>query len=89
MKYVKVIFLIFVLFLIFFGFQKIPHTDLQINPAIINAIRDNNIEQLQSLILSGADINEKDRFGCTPLHFAISHERKNIVQLLIKSGADI
>jgi len=53
------------------------------------AVRDGNIEKIKALIANGADVNEKDWRGYTPLHIAAMHNRKGIVEFLITNGANV
>ncbi|MBV8660630.1 MAG: ankyrin repeat domain-containing protein [Candidatus Dependentiae bacterium] len=41
------------------------------------------------LITAGADVNHKDEYGDTPLHFAVEHNHDRIIKLLIDAGAKI
>jgi ankyrin repeat protein len=47
-----------------------------------------DMEEAQRLIRSGADLDEKDEDGCTPLIEAIRHENVQVVKLLLDRGAD-
>lgn len=47
------------------------------------------IAVVELLIKNGADVNAKNEFEFTPLHFAAEKEHENITEFLIKSGADI
>lgn len=40
------------------------------------------------MVLHGADINAKNKFGETPLHIAVKHENEILVESIYKSGAD-
>ena len=44
-----------------------------------------HVEVCQVLLEHGADVNSKDKFDCTPLHFAYGGE---VARLLLKHGAD-
>ena len=46
-------------------------------------------EIAELLIVKGADVNMKNRFGWTPLAFAAERSHKEIVELLIAKGADV
>ncbi|MFH1884082.1 MAG: DUF6263 family protein [Planctomycetota bacterium] len=54
-----------------------------------DAARDGDIDQVQLLISKGADVNEKNRMGWTPLHTAVQNRRQALIELLIAKGADI
>lgn len=51
--------------------------------------RMNLVEELQTAILSGIDVNEKDGFGASPLHYAISEKHVDVIALLLRHGADV
>lgn len=57
---------------------------VQLNKAIIAK----NVNEIQSLITHGADVNWKDSTGFTPLHFAVQANDKNIIKLLLEKSAD-
>ncbi len=49
-----------------------------------------NIKLIETLLDTGADVNEQDEMGETPLHKALATQNpKEIVSLLIKYGADV
>ena len=48
-----------------------------------------NIEAIKQHIAAGADVNEKDEKGATPLHGAAFTGRMEVVELLIANGADV
>jgi len=54
-----------------------------------DAARDGDIDQVQLLISKGADVNEKNRMGWTPLHTAVQNRRQALIEPLIAKGADI
>lgn len=45
-----------------------------------------DLSKIKSFIKSPVDLNDKDRDGCTPLHFANS---KDVAEFLIAGGADV
>ncbi|MBC8468650.1 MAG: ankyrin repeat domain-containing protein [Planctomycetes bacterium] len=54
-----------------------------------DAVRNGDINQVQSLLSQGADVNLKNRMSWTPLHTAVQNRRQEIVELLVTKGADL
>lgn len=42
-----------------------------------------------ALVYCGADVNEKDQAGLTPLHWAIIHDNKPLVRTILLAGGDV
>ncbi|QGM48775.1 ankyrin repeat protein [Magpiepox virus] len=58
--------------------------------AIIPALSNNDNEMLQFLIDSGVDINQKNRYGNTALHYAIEKNKKiKLIETLVNNNADV
>jgi len=54
------------------------------------AVYNKNIEQVEFLLQNGADVNLKDDFGNSPLHYSVeSDEKIEITKLLLSYEADI
>ncbi len=47
------------------------------------------IEGVKRHIAAGTDLNAKDEWGTTPLHYAAIEGHKEVVELLIVKGADV
>ena len=43
----------------------------------------------QVLIVAGADVNQQDHDGRTPLHLAVLSDHQAVVQALIAAGANV
>jgi hypothetical protein len=56
---------------------------------IIEAVKEGDIARVKELISSGADINQQDEQGWTPLNFAVGKGDLAIVKLLLEKGADV
>src|SRR5215471_19355169 len=56
--------------------------------ALFEAAREGNLPTVEKLIDSGADVNQGDDQGWTPLNFAAGKGNLDMVKLLIKKGAD-
>jgi len=54
-----------------------------------NAAKKGHVEEVQKLVSSGADINERDTLGQTPLMLAIIADQRTTVELLVELGADV
>jgi len=52
-------------------------------------VYEDDIETVEFLLAHGANINEKDRYGSTPLLIAINRPYLQLVDLLIKNGANV
>ena len=57
-------------------------------PPIFAAIQNNLNDELQELLDEGADIELKNKFGTTPLGFAMYHNDDKLVETLLKHGAN-
>jgi ankyrin repeat protein len=56
------------------------------NPTVCDA---KTVTQLQKLFSLGVNINGKNSFGITPLHYAAGMVNQQMMQMLIEAGADI
>ena len=52
----------------------------------LDAAEAGNVEQVRLLIGKGADVNAKDNYGYTPLHFAAHAGHKDVAEVLKKHG---
>ena len=56
---------------------------------LIEAVRTDDLNQVERLIMSGVEVSGKRGDGSTALHWAVHRENIEISDLLIDSGADI
>ena len=56
---------------------------------IFHAAKTGNIDRVRELIAAGANVNQQDNNGLTPLHWAAENGHQAVVQALIAAGADI
>ena len=63
--------------------------ELKAAESIVAAIRLGNIEAIKQHLAAGTDVNAKNEWGGTPLHFATFGSHKEVVELLIAKGADV
>jgi len=56
---------------------------------IIEAAEDGDLARVQALLNNRADVNAKDNYKQTALHFASQNGHKEVVVLLIANGADV
>jgi len=53
------------------------------------AVCKGDLDRVTMLIESGTDVNAKDEFGCTPLHWAVLADSPEVAALLIAKGANV
>jgi hypothetical protein len=70
------------------GAAKVNTTNLA-QPQLFKVIEKGNLSDINKAIKDGANVNEADRFGWTPLHLAAYNGSLEIVKLLVVNGADI
>jgi ankyrin repeat protein len=58
------------------------------NSDLVRAIRDDDIGAVKSLLQEGADVNELDSSGDTPLFAAARRENFEMMRVLLDNGAD-
>ena len=58
-------------------------------PTLLLAALNSQTEIIKLLIAEGADLDGKDKFGNTSLHYASQHGSKGIVELLISNKANV
>lgn len=56
---------------------------------LIEAAQTGNLERAKELLIRGADVNAKTRYGATPLFFACDKGNVPLTKLLIEKGADV
>jgi ankyrin repeat protein len=61
----------------------------RLNKLLNKEIEDENIEEVERLIDKGADVNNRDYAEFTPLIDAVFKENNDLVEVLIKAGANV
>src|SRR5512143_188763 len=58
---------------------------------LVNVVRQGNAHMAAVLLESGADPNQLDPYGCTPLHYAITARKPDLelIALLVQHGASV
>ncbi|KAA8914491.1 ankyrin repeat-containing domain protein [Sphaerosporella brunnea] len=74
---------------LFFAHGLSVHTKLRRLPLLAVAIEQQSYALTQLLLVEGADANEPDWRGATPLTLAVRLPNRDIVRLLLSSGADV
>jgi ankyrin repeat protein len=57
--------------------------------ALFDAVINGDIEAVKQHLTAGTDVNQKDKFRLTPLHYTGAYGHKEIAELLISKGADV
>ena len=55
---------------------------------IYDIAEENELDKMKELIKKNIKINEKNKFGWTPLHLAVSNNNEEMALLLLEHGAD-
>ena len=84
---VWIVCLIIALFLFLFIPAEGWSSDL--DSALIQAVKDENIPMVKELLEKGADVNARSEFECTPLIIASKLGNVECVQILLANGAYI
>jgi len=66
-----------------------PSGDIPLHIQLKNKGSQNDPEAIQQLIDKGTDINAKDQYGNTTLHYAVRNGNKETVKFLLEEGADV
>ncbi|EEA19204.1 ndufs2, NADH ubiquinone oxidoreductase 49 kd subunit [Talaromyces marneffei ATCC 18224] len=53
------------------------------------AARENNFELVEVLVQKGFDLNNRDYFGRSPLHYALDYNQEDMAHFLLDAGADV
>ena len=88
MKTQKILIILFLVFLFVGCNEPLNITTIGII-SLHDAVISNNIGKVKSDILRGAWIDSKNESGWTALHYAVVKNNPEMIQLLIKSDADI
>ena len=55
---------------------------------LVDAVRRGDVQEVARLLAAGADPNVKDPDGDAPLHITAEQSRADLVELLLRHGAD-
>lgn len=57
--------------------------------ALMLACAEGHVASIELLLVNGADVNARDRWGSTPLWEAVTHAREKVVQMLLPHKAEL
>jgi len=66
-----------------------PEEQAKLNEELLDAAKSGDARKVKESIKAGADVNAKNPFTKTPLHFAAEKKNTEIVQELIEAGANV
>jgi hypothetical protein len=59
------------------------------NNKLLQAAKAGNVTEAQAALAAGAEVNARDRWQQTPLHFAVRNGNADVARLLIEKGVEI
>ncbi len=83
----KKITIIIMINLIFWGCKKEIPNNYKVS--LFNAVKSGDINLIKSFVEKGVDVNTRNKYGWTPLHWAAFRGKTEVVKLLIEKGADV
>ncbi|MBP5406314.1 ankyrin repeat domain-containing protein [bacterium] len=87
-KYVVVVLILISLLLVLSPLQPLLKSEQQ-EKTLIEYIRNDETEKVKALIEKGADVNQTDETGVTPIMWAAYNGNEGIINFLVKNGADV
>lgn len=70
-------------------YKKYFFKNIKLMMSILQCIFKEEYKKIEFLVENGADINEKNIYGDTLLHFAVLKSNNNLAKLLLKHGANV
>ncbi|MGM0411038.1 MAG: ankyrin repeat domain-containing protein, partial [Bacillota bacterium] len=80
---------VIIIAVIIMSIAAILFTHINSQSSLIEAVKNENREQIKELINSGVDVNVKNQENEFPLLIAVQNGNQKIAKLLIKEGADV
>ena len=62
---------------------------MHVQGRLLEAVAAGDLRRVNKLLVAGANVNERDRYGSTPLMYAIRAGQQPFVQVLLGAGASI
>lgn len=72
----------------YFADPNLPDEKTGLTPLIHSILEDRSTTMMSTLIESGADLDQRDRNGMSPLHHCVNEGRLEPLRFLLEKGAD-
>ncbi len=69
--------------------EKVTKLNKSKNKLLFQAVKNGDLDKIKRLLSEGANVNAKDYYGKTPLHYAVDKGYLNIAKYLISKGANV
>ncbi|WP_341811169.1 ankyrin repeat domain-containing protein [Wolbachia endosymbiont (group A) of Oxytorus armatus] len=69
--------------------EMIEEVQSDLDEGLLTAVQDGNLNEAEGLVSRNANVNTRDKYSWTPLHWAAYKGHLEVAEFLVKKGADV